>query len=316
MLLLPLSCLAQRTYVGSVVDKNTKEPLAYVTITLIKENIVTGTDTTGAFRLISRKIIRDDSIAFTSVGYITVKIAASALVKSRVIMMQQDEVILNEVKITSKEVKRKEIKLGSFSVYDPGFGASPIYYSNYVQAARKFISPNNTSWLRSVRVARLIRFPIDDPVEGYYNYRNGRTRFRIRIYAVDPVTGGPGKSICRDTIELQNNRNTFIEIDLTKNNIRITEKDFFIAVEWLMIPYNETISTWYVDFAEEVKGRKDGYAEYTLEYDPVLYGVKPRTKDKLPTTWLLEAHDGKWTSAVELQYNADAAISAVIAVEK
>ncbi|GAA4315290.1 hypothetical protein GCM10023149_11840 [Mucilaginibacter gynuensis] len=283
---------------------------------MLKENIATNTDVKGVFRLNASKVLPNDSLVFTSVGYVTLKIAANALAKKRVILMQEDEIILNEVKISSKEVKRKEIKLNGFSVYDPGFEANPIYYQDYVQAARKFISPKNISRLTAVRVARLIRMPIEDTLYGYYNYKNGHTRFRIRIYGVDTITGGPGKDINTEIIEMQNKRNTFIEIDLSRSNILINEKEFFLAVEWLLIPYNETLSTWYVDFDDEVKHRKRGYAEYTLEYDPILYGVQPRTKDKKPTTWLLSEIGGKWVSAEKLNYTTDIAISATITVEK
>ncbi|GAA4315310.1 hypothetical protein GCM10023149_11860 [Mucilaginibacter gynuensis] len=311
-MLIQLNGFAQ-TYFGNVTDKKTKAPLAYVTVTLIKENIATSTDEKGAFRLASRKAQANDSLLFTFVGYIPVKIAAEALAKKRTIIMEEDEVILNQVNITSKEVKKKELKLNSFSVYDPGFTAMPDFYLNYVQVARKFISPNDISILKSVRVARLIRFPND---MASYNYKNGRTRFRIRIYDVDTLTGGPGKDICRDTIELQNNRNTFIEVDLSESKILITHKAFFIAVEWLLIPYNETITTAYEAYNDEVKNHKRGFARYTLEYDPVIYGVQPRGKNKIPGTWFMAVPNGKWMSAASHQYNADAAISAVIAVEK
>lgn len=62
--------------------------------------------------------------------------------------------------------------------------------------------------------------------------------FRIRIYARDSLTGAPSNDLCNQTIQVTTKKQV-IKLNLEKYNIYIPSRDFFVAIEWLIIPANE-----------------------------------------------------------------------------
>jgi hypothetical protein len=72
------------------------------------------------------------------------------------------------------------------------------------------------------------------------NYKYDRTPFlyRIRIYGFDSLTGGPGEDLLNDVIEKRVD-GKIQQIDLSHLNIYVPGKNFFVALEWILIPLNE-----------------------------------------------------------------------------
>jgi hypothetical protein len=65
------------------------------------------------------------------------------------------------------------------------------------------------------------------------------TKFRIRIYDIDPVTNGPGRDLCNQVIEeSKGNGRRQLTINLKKYNIILPNTTFFVAIEWLRDYYN------------------------------------------------------------------------------
>lgn len=62
--------------------------------------------------------------------------------------------------------------------------------------------------------------------------------FRLRFYDMDSISGKPSEDLYNGVIEVKSS-SKIITINLEDSVIVIPHKDFFVAVEWLMIPYNE-----------------------------------------------------------------------------
>jgi len=61
----------------------------------------------------------------------------------------------------------------------------------------------------------------------------------IPKYLRDPVTKQPANDLTDEVIEVKT-KSKIVELNLEKYKIYIPNKDFFIAIEWLRIPYNAT----------------------------------------------------------------------------
>ena len=115
LLILSISSFAQQTYEGTIVNKQTKAPIPYITIKLIKEKVAASADGKGEFELPSNHPKPNDTLLFTGVGYKPLKIADNQFVNKAQIQLDEDAVFLNEVKVSSAKRKLKRLTLNPYS---------------------------------------------------------------------------------------------------------------------------------------------------------------------------------------------------------
>lgn len=174
---------------------------------------------------------------------------------------------------------------------------------NYLQAAQKFSTDNAGSMLRQVDIHRLV-VPLKDNEPKLGEPAN--TTFLLNIYEVDSLTGAPGASLTREPLKLKNEANSIIKIDLTKFNVIIPGKTFFVGIEWLHDQRNQRFMSTHSD---EFELRKSSETD-DLIYQPLLGMVKNKktTSDAWVMTpehkWILYTHN--------LPYMTDLSISAHI----
>ncbi len=243
ILLLPIFSIAQTTYKGRITNANTKQPVPFATIGLMQENTGINADENGAFSLVSQSSVRPDSFQVSCVGYQTKKIPVS---KTDFYAIELEELVtqLKEIKLSSKDKWTIET-INKFS------GNGNIGFTtngSHTQVARLFTSPVENAILTGVRIRKR-----------HYSYQSDKAIFRVRIYDIDTTTNGPSTDLCDEVIEINTSEKN-ITIDLEKYKIHIPGKQFFVAVEWLKIQYNEDRNM--------VEG-KDGKVE-SITYRPSL----------------------------------------------
>lgn len=237
-LLLPLSGYAQTTYQGTVSDAGSQLPVAFATVGLIKENTGTTTGEDGHFNLTTSKPQPGDTLLFTALGYQPQKIATAAF--SGKVALVKDVREIGEVSISPKPL------LQSIVLNKNGKSSNPSYGSGryMTQIAQRFTAPTLPALLTAVQIRKL-HIPI---------FVSGNGVFRLRIYGINPETGGPGADLLSESIEVKANGSK-VEIDLKPYRIFLPQKDFFVAVEWLKIPANES---WYTVKENGKKVRRFG----------------------------------------------------------
>ncbi|WP_214071044.1 carboxypeptidase-like regulatory domain-containing protein [Mucilaginibacter sp. dw_454] len=275
ILLLPALSFAQKVYDGQVINKITEDWIPNVNVLLLKEKIGTATNAQGYFELSSEKPLPDDTLQFSSVGYKTIKLPVSAYQSQMFIALEASNTRLNEVDITNKR-KLKNIVLDKFGYADLKPVSARFYHHSTevvkttTVLAKLFKAPKDNVLLLNISLGRQ-----DLPTSPSYSVRNKFTTFLLHIMTQDSLTHAPGKIIFTKTISLTDNA-LWVNIDLTNDKVRIPSKDFFIAIEWLINPYNEIIE---VNRAPKVaKTTKRGFqllndvSEYHISYQPFLIG--------------------------------------------
>lgn len=221
---IPFFASAQNFYEGIVVNKTTKEPVPYASVSLIKGRVGINADQNGYFKLENSNIELNDSLMISCMGFLPIKIQVGALTNSST-KIQLSEAIFNlkEVVVSNNNFKNN-ITLNDFEkAIGPYYGSG-----NFIgQLAQHFVSPSENAMLKNIKIARF-GIPLLLPQ---------KCLFRIRVYDVDPVSGRPANDLTDQIIEV-NSKNKSVELDLEKYKIYIPNKDFFIAIEWLRIPYN------------------------------------------------------------------------------
>ena len=105
--------------------------------------------------------------------------------------------------------------------------------------------------------------------------------FRIRIYEFDSTCQCPSRDLSDTVIEVRSKEKS-VRIDLGKYDIIIPGRSFFVAIEWLFIPFNEArVKT-------KVNGRKTNFTYYR----PALRFVHDRIV-KYGDVWALD-FNGEW----------------------
>lgn len=224
-LLFPLMSLAQKTYRGAVANSRTNAPIAYAAIGLMNGNTGTTADEKGIFELKPVNSFHDDTLIVTCLGYNVLKINVSNLDTSNIeIKLTERSFNLKEIEVTKNKKPKKDI-LNDFDESSRAYG-----FDNR-QIAQHFQTQNTNCQLIKVKIC-----------DGSIMRGKKIARYRLRIYAMDPITKAPSTDLCSKVIEVRTKlkRNEIYTINLEKYKIIIPDNDFFIAVEWLKIPENES----------------------------------------------------------------------------
>ncbi|HEU4470671.1 MAG TPA: carboxypeptidase-like regulatory domain-containing protein, partial [Flavisolibacter sp.] len=203
-------------------DKLTGNKIPYATIGLVKENTGVNADAQGAFSIRS-SWSGVDSFRISSVGYETTVLPVHGWTDGQVIRLLPKEGMLKEV-IVSANRQKKVYDLNRFGHCSWNWyqiGRETIY-----QLAQRFEAPGDGMQLLQLELCK----------------DRSESIFRFRIYDVDSVSKGPGKDLADTIIEVSSGE-THAEINLEQHHIIIPGKSFFVAVEWIFIPYNEEYQT-------------------------------------------------------------------------
>jgi len=128
---LSFSFLAQNEIEGIVQDSETKTPIPYVNIGIVRKNIGTVSDGEGKFNLRYPSALANDTIKLSSLGYetksISVKDFLSKLEISSTIELKPEIIALNEVVVVNKKLKEKNIGNRTKSkLFGNGFSDAPL----------------------------------------------------------------------------------------------------------------------------------------------------------------------------------------------
>jgi hypothetical protein len=224
-LFFPILTVAQTNYNGIISNKSTKQKIPFASVGLMKENIGTNANEDGSFQLVSNNVKKNDTLIISCIGFQTLKIPAdNKSIETLTIELIEIETILKEVIVTGKKYNNIST-LNEFSNCGTNFfGTSGIA----TQLAQHFTAPSNNSILKEIKICRF-SIPLIAP---------DKTVFRIRVYEMDTITKAPSNNLTDQIIEVKT-RGKYIQLNLEKYNIYIPNKDFFVAIEWLKIPFNE-----------------------------------------------------------------------------
>ena len=227
-LLFPVLTFGQTTISGKVTNYKSKSAISFATVGLMKENIGTNALEDGSFRLISVKEKQYDTLIFSCVGYKTFRLPVdNNKLTNIVVQLEEQETILKEIIVTNKSSWTFET-INDFSKCGNSFITSSGYQT---QLAQHFQVPKENALLTEIKICRLSTALLDPE----------KTIFRIRIYDIDTLTKSPSSDICDQIIEVKT-KSKIINLNLEKYKIHIPSKEFFVAIEWLKIPYNENKS--------------------------------------------------------------------------
>jgi hypothetical protein len=228
ILFFPIFAFGQSTIRGTVINSKNKLAIPFATVGLSNENIGTTSSEEGFFQFTSNKKSKGDTIIISSIGYKTMKLPYDFNNMSDLtIELTEQATVLNEVIVSNKKNTRSVV-LNNFSKCGNSFVGSNGFQT---QLAQHFEVKEENSQLIEIKICRM-SIALLDPE---------KTIFRIRIYDIDTLTKAPSTDLCDQIIEIKT-RSKITNLNLEEYKIRIPTKDFFVSIEWLKIPFNESKS--------------------------------------------------------------------------
>jgi len=275
LLLIPFLTFSQeQTAKGFVLDTETKIPIPYVNISIIKSKIGTSSDDDGSYILTIKDEDLSKSIKLSSLGYKDSTIVVSKFLNLDKVFLQPIAEELEEVVISEKfeehffeinPIRKKDI-IGGFG----GFKDHPYIFALYFPYQKTF---NNTEYISIVKVFLNKKS---------FAHKLMPSKFRLRLFSIG-IDSLPDRDLLSKSLIIETSKKQRdVEIDLSEFNITFPEEGVFVALEWLHIPFNAYEFTY-------TKGKsKKKYTE--IRYAPRLSWIKQKNSENYLVIYAI----GRW----------------------
>ncbi|MBM1106342.1 carboxypeptidase-like regulatory domain-containing protein [Aurantibacter crassamenti] len=275
-LLVPLLLVAQLSaqevlFEGNVLDSKTKEPIPYVNLSFLNTLKGTSTDEKGHFYIDIPKTFLENKVHISSLGYKDTIITAKNLYASKIFKLVEKSFELDEV-VVSKSLGDSYVlnPISSYSLTG-GFASSAtpwvlaLYFPNIGSQAK--VIENVTVFMQK------------NP-----KFNDHSSKFRIRIYDVDPITKAPNKDLVRKSLVLESELDKdYVSLDLSSLNIKIPKEGVYIGLEWLFISNN-----WFRNVSKHPITKKQIVED---RFAPTFSGVYVKNQNYRAMVYGM----GKWT---------------------
>ena len=212
--------ICQVDLVGQVIDAATEEPLPYVNVGLVNQNIGTVTDEAGYFVLeVPGNGYADATLRFSMIGFEPQDFTLQEYRDQKIltIPLQEKATALEEVVLTTKRNKYQTKILGNKTTSQLIYAA---FTTNKLGNEMGFLvrGRKNPMILKKFNVSL---------VENDY----GPIRFRLNFY--DLKDGLPNETLLNENIIVETDiQSGIVSKDLTPYEI-VIDQDFFVAIEWI-----------------------------------------------------------------------------------
>lgn len=251
---------------GIVKNYQNSIPIPFVSI-LCENKLVFITNEKGQFSLNIHDSLMGKEINFSCIGFKeeTIKIYSLNKSDSNIILLNEHTYILEEVAIeTSHTTKFKIVKTGSRKKNTNG------YIFSLAGSSEALYFPNDRHYRGFIKNV------------GFFITDKGlpKSKFRIRIYGADESLK-PAKQILQQNLIACNNHNgnNWFDVDIENYRIRIPEYGFFVAMEWLPV---------YIDSSLTLKISDSNNETMSIKYNGQVLGGTSEFKENL--TWYINAN--------------------------
>ena len=227
ILLLTFKPLAGQIIVnGKILNRDTKEAIAYANIGIPNENIGTISNLDGSFSLVVPKKFENDSLLFSALGFGRKFIPIKPINKNRslVIYLVEKVTVLESITIKEKKEKNKIFILGNRKVKGGVLETDTTY------------SGRAMSLLIENKLQKDLSFPLYLVNARLRIYRNNLKsfKFRVRLNEIDTLTGLPGEDILQKSLVMDSSmKNGWLEFDFSGLKQQVV-KPFFLTFEQLI----------------------------------------------------------------------------------
>jgi hypothetical protein len=284
-----------------IIDSLSGKPVASTSVTIVRAKLSITTEQDGIFKIPGDLSVMRDTVILNTQTYMPFKIPLNRLSNMDTIRLTRYAIEINNEKVKYKDDTLLNDYRKQDIVHYAGINTETANFE-YLQLAQQFYTNKPGIFLKEITLNRLA-FGLDDSEHTWTGLAHlDPTKFRIRIYDIDPITHGPGRDLCTKIIEEQKSSGSQVSINIKKYNIIIPNTTFFVAVEWLRDFYNAGYSITY-----DPKQKK---MTRLPNYHPAI-GISAATGEKLNIWGMNFKHEWK-PYGYFMPFGTDLAMKAVI----
>ncbi|WP_299103337.1 carboxypeptidase-like regulatory domain-containing protein [uncultured Winogradskyella sp.] len=291
-LLIPIITFSQEQIAkGFVLDKVSNEPIPYVNISILDSQIGTSSNEDGSYSLTIRDKDLEKTVKLSSLGYESSVMPISLFLKTGEVFLNSLVEKLDEVVISKKfEEKTKiinEIREEDLCQGYSSHAENPWILALYFPYDEAY---DTTDYLKSIRFH-------------FGNFRNKKAKFRLRVFSMGKDSL-PDKDLLKESVvvSLKKKQKT-VDINISDYNVIFPKNGFYVAFEWLYIPYNE-VKVTYVDGPKNKNKRKG------IKYAPTVSGICAEEGEFKLSIY----NAGKWRFYAANKYKSDKKIIPAISL--
>lgn len=219
LLTVALPSFAQRfEWRGTLVNRqNPTEPVPFATVVVSGKNRFFTADETGRVVVFYETYDASDSLRLACVGYEAVSVSCRELLENRpgTLAMEPVATLLKEVRVSPRPERRSWVgSLHRTTNHTVGEGPG--------SESALLILPTSAG----SGVIGKVRYYLLN-----MGNRGERVPFRVRLYGLNPQTGGPGADLLPEVIIAQATREGWLVVDIAQYRIRVPEGGFFVGMQ-------------------------------------------------------------------------------------
>lgn len=215
-----LSSLCQEYSISGLIrDSITNLPIPYSTVEIMRKGKGTASNSSAIFTFSITSDNISDTLLFKVLGYIdkSIQMQKFQFDSTNTISLKPKIYPLQEVTVSPQTGFSQTRILGNYD--KKVYGGWRM--QNWMQIAVYIENDDNSN-------------VIIDNVSFYIRKDgNPRTPFRIRIYAVNSISGNPGKDILKENLIVKPKKSGWFTKDVSKYKINVPDNGCFVAMEWI-----------------------------------------------------------------------------------
>ncbi|MES2373816.1 MAG: carboxypeptidase-like regulatory domain-containing protein [Bacteroidota bacterium] len=214
--LITYGCFAQKiTVAGVVYNSKDQKPIAYTNIYVKGENRYFDTDENGRFTV---EASPEDTLSFSCIGYTLRSMTVSDFAKIKgAVLLDEITYTLQEVVVSNAQPKKFGISAAKQTRSFAGAQMSDSY-----EVATQIEIPAGIKQFRITKV--------------FFRQKNfsAENRLRLHIYSAD-ANGIPGEELLKKQVIIDEKdfKDGNLEIDVSDQDIVLTNNVFFVGVQWI-----------------------------------------------------------------------------------
>lgn len=259
---------------GIVYDSKTKEVIPFVNISFLNTLKGTSSDEEGHFFMDLPTPFLEKQVHISSLGYKDTIVDAQKIFKAKRFDMVPDAFELNEVVVSET--------LGSADVLNP--------ISSY--SLTSGFASSSTPWVLALyfpNIGQQKKY-LDKITVFFQNtegFKREAAKFRLRLYAVDPVSKKPSIDLVNKSLVLETATDKdYVSLDVSNLGIKMPQEGLYVGLEWFFIPYN-----WYKNTEKNAISNK---VQIEDRFAPTFGGVYTKNQNFKVMVYGM----GEWTDFV------------------
>lgn len=226
-----VSGFSQIVLSGKVARQDDKSPIGFVNIGILDSDVGSIADEDGSFSITIPEQYRKARLLFSALGYkrISLSVDSARNFDHLTVLLEESILQLKPVTVTGEQFKRK------FAFGNETSEGGTVYADTVTAGSAIALLIENKGNVTKVKYRRF-KYPALVERVSVRVAKNTFKEFkiRVRLYAVDSLTGLPGKDLLnKSIITTSGMRKGWLEIDLVKHYIMI-DGPFYLGFEWIL----------------------------------------------------------------------------------